>query len=87
MTTETWKSLPVEEVAVEDLHFVQDEVKISDLLEVHYGKPSCSGDEIPHVVRYQGKLYIEDGHHRILLWILRGAESVPARVFAIGRML
>jgi hypothetical protein len=43
--------------------------------------PTRGIDPIVHVVRWQGKDYIEDGHHRVVREALRGYSHVLARVY------
>ncbi|MDS1271438.1 type II toxin-antitoxin system VapB family antitoxin [Lipingzhangella sp. LS1_29] len=38
------------------------------------------GDLFPHVIRWRGELYLEDGLHRVLRAALQQRETVPARV-------
>ncbi len=39
------------------------------------------GDLFPHVVRWKGELYLEDGLHRTLRAALQQRETVAARVY------
>jgi Arc/MetJ family transcription regulator len=42
------------------------------------------GDLFPHVVEWEGKLYLEDGVHRALRAALQQRTTIHARVHAIS---
>jgi hypothetical protein len=87
------ESADVYEVPCKDLHAVQSGVsaaKVRGLLhhpEVfdrpgHVNDAGLS-DDLPIVVRYGGKLYLHDGHHRVVAQRMMGAEQVRVRVVKI----
>ena len=80
LTSATWKQVPAEMVRLDDLVPTQNGVLLKALLE-----PSepVGGDEYAHVVRWRGKLYLEDGHTRWARAKLRGHKWIPARIFTI----
>ena len=79
MSTEQWHSIPVQEVVISELIAMQDGVFFHALEEdyVHWH------DEYPHVIVWQGELYLEDGHHRVMKALLRGQKKVLARVLGL----
>lgn len=79
MTTALWKSVPLHTVRLEDLVLQQDEVSIKKLL-----TPYDSHDDYPLVVEWNGTLYLENGHHRVMKRLLGGHATVLARVLVVG---
>lgn len=81
MTTARWiNEIPVSLVSADTLVFTQEEISLIKVLESMQGHPNIAGDMYPHVVRWQGTNYLEDGHHRVAVAMLRGEISVSARV-------
>ena len=83
----------IREVPIADLHAVQRGVsrrKVRQLLrhpeafDLH-GHTTDHGilDDLPIVVHYGAKLYLHDGHHRVVAQRLLGADRVKARVVRI----
>lgn len=81
MSSQKWLDVPVQTVCVDTLIATQQHLFLKDL--VNPPKRSFSGDEWPHVVHYQGKWYLEDGHHRVVRAVLMGDYCVAARVLEI----
>ena len=80
MTTALWLSLPAREVIIAELIATQPGL----LLHALTGEPtSHSGDVLPHVIAWQGALYLEDGHHRAARALLAGQLRMTARVLDI----
>jgi len=78
LTTARWAAevAPVE-VAFADLWLTQERVVIPAL----WGQTDRASDAYPHVVRWQGTNYVEDGHNRIVRAALgAGVTSMPMRV-------
>jgi hypothetical protein len=83
----------VREVLIADLHAVQRGVsrrKVRQLLGHpeafdQHGHTTEHGilDDLPIVVQYGSKLYLHDGHHRVVAQRILGAERVKARVVRI----
>ena len=42
------------------------------------------GDPVPHVIDFDGRLYLEDGHHRVVRAALAGRSTIEARVLPIN---
>jgi hypothetical protein len=81
MTTERWRALPATAVELASLRFAQGGVSITGLLGHARGElVPVGGDPLPHVVRWRGRLYLEDGHHRVLGWLLAGREHGEVRI-------
>jgi hypothetical protein len=71
------ESAPTEDVVISDLHAVQTGVsreKVRRMIEE--GIPN----KPPVVVRHAGKLYLHDGHHRVVARRLSGQQTVSAKV-------
>lgn len=79
MTTAKWKELPGSLVLMSELIAMQDGVYLKALLDPYHIVP-FTGDPYVHVVSYDGKLYLEDGHTRVARLMLRGKKYVTARV-------
>jgi hypothetical protein len=82
LTTAKWKrQIAPELVRIADLILSQTGVTIEGLIHHRVGqRPGYGGDEFPHVIEHGGRLYLEDGHHRVALAILRGRKFIEARV-------
>jgi hypothetical protein len=80
LSTREWiASVPVEFVRLDNLWLTQKGVEIPALL-------SCvdpySIDTAPHAVAWDGELYLEDGHTRVVRAVLQfGQQIMPMRVF------
>ena len=85
--TQGWiVNVPVSWVRISDLIATQPGVLLEHLKETgeHY---SYTGDPVPHVVIWNDKKYLEDGHHRVVRAALRGQVYVEARVFDMDYVL
>lgn len=78
INTEIWKTLSPEAIKLKDLVLTQDGLSATALMSD--GKSWC-GDLIPHVVRYKGVNYLEDGHHRVVRSWIRGHEQILVRIY------
>ena len=80
MTTAKWRDVPVQLVRVSDLIVTQKGIEFGHLIadRVPFG-----ADPFPHVVRWRGKWYLEDGHHRAVRWAMKGLPEFLARVLVI----
>lgn len=76
-----WREVPVRSVFLHDLWATQDGVYFHAII----GNPQVphSGDRFIHVVRYQDKNWILDGHHRVVRAALRGDGYIRARVLSL----
>lgn len=80
MRTEDWKTILCEFVKINELTATQPAVLLFALTE----EGSWCGDEYPHVIEWQGEMYLEDGHHRAMRALLLGQETMRARVLRLG---
>lgn len=80
MTSDKWLDVPVQIVWVQDLIATQDGVYLDPI--IRPGMP-VGGDSYPHVVFWQGKYFLEDGHHRVMRLVIDGAVMIRARVLEI----
>jgi hypothetical protein len=77
--TATWRTQPTRIVDVHDLTTTQDGVRLDGLLT---GRTRSGSDDYPHVVVWDGRLYLEDGHTRVARAVLRyGVRHIRVRVF------
>jgi hypothetical protein len=81
--------LPYEQVMVEcppvvvdprTLVTTQKHLVIGRLLALAAGEHAEGPDPYPHVVDYEGRLYVHNGHHRWLLDVLAGCPSMSVRI-------
>jgi hypothetical protein len=81
LTTARWKSeVPVRTVRFADLWLTQPAVVTLAL----FGHTDRVSDSHPHVVRWQGICFLEDGHNRLVRAALQdGAHEADVRVFDI----
>lgn len=80
MSTAKWKEIPPTFVPLSSLRFCQPHLYVEGMLRVARGEASYSKDPYPFVVKYQGQLFCEDGHHRVVAAIVRGEAEILARV-------
>jgi hypothetical protein len=77
LTSASWREVPIRYVYFVELTTTQDGVYLRALLAI---ADPASGDPYPHVVAYQGILYLEDGHTRVARDILRGCAGAYMRI-------
>lgn len=75
MTTTKWLTVPVVEVEIEKLTPCQDH-----LADNWTPGASFCNDPHPHVVGYNGKLYLSDGHNRTNHQKKQGSKTIKARL-------
>jgi Arc/MetJ family transcription regulator len=76
MTSAKWLMVPTRLVRIDELIATQPGIYFHGLsAERHVG-----GDELPHVIEWDGELYLEDGHHRAVRARLSGMTHMEARV-------
>lgn len=80
MTTALWLEIPTSVVQIDTLIFCQNHLTVEGLLKAAKGEASYCGDTYPHLVRFKGKIYIVDGHHRIVVAVVRGQSIIEARL-------
>jgi hypothetical protein len=83
LTTALWRDVLPRHVPIDELIATQNHLTVAALHPGHTG--SHPGDRLVHVIKWQGRLYLEDGHHRVVRERLAGAEFVNARVFDLDR--
>ena len=81
LTTARWMAeIPTETVRLTELYLTQNGVKIDALFGARDQHSSI--DRYPHVVAWDGKLYLEDGLHRVMRhYIDSAAPALVMRVF------
>lgn len=79
MCTEKWMKIEPEDVDIHSLVPSQKHLSKEPLPKGH----SHCGDPIIHVVRFQEKSFISDGHHRVHEAKKRGDNKIKARVLTV----
>ena len=77
MTPKQWAAIPPRPVRLDQLVTTKRELALDRLLA---DDSTFYGDLFPHVVEWEGKLYLEDGVHRALRAALQQRTSIHARV-------
>ena len=77
VTARDWASVPPRQVRLEDLTTTKGTLDLAALLAED---STFYGDLFPHVVRYRGEMYLEDGLHRAVRTALHHRSIMPARV-------
>lgn len=76
-TTRQWGTIAPQQVRLEELITTKSTLDLSALLSED---STFYGDLFPHVVRWEGKLYLEDGLHRAVRSALHHRSIIHARV-------
>ncbi|WP_433793133.1 type II toxin-antitoxin system VapB family antitoxin [Actinoplanes sp. CA-252034] len=79
-TLKEWAEIPPRKVWLADLITTKRELALDKLLAED---STFYGDLFPHVVEYQGYLYLEDGLHRALRAALQQRKEIHARVLIL----
>lgn len=82
MSTARWLRIPPRPVPLDALTATQDGVFLAPLLAA--APSSVSGDPLVHVVVWNGRLWLSDGHHRAVRAALNGQQQIAARVLVLG---
>ena len=77
-----WAQVPPRQVRLDQLVTTKRQLALDVLLSE---ESTFYGDLFPHVVQWQGGLYLEDGLHRALRAALQQRTSIHARVLALPR--
>ena len=77
-TLKRLSEIPPRPIRLADLITTKRELALDKLLAED---STFYGDLFPHVVRWQGELYLEDGLHRALRCALQQRHALHARVF------
>ncbi len=75
-----WARIPPQEVRLESLITTKAVLDLHSLLATD---STFYGDLFPHVVRWRGELYLEDGLHRALRCALQQRTVLHARVLDV----
>lgn len=78
LTTREWARIPPRTIRLDELVTTKRVLALDRLLAED---STYFGDLFPHVVSYQGVLYLEDGVHRALRAALQQRTSIHARVY------
>lgn len=79
MNPHRWKYVPVEEVAIRDLHWTKDNPHPASVQRMLGGNLTAV-DEYPWVVEWAGILYLHDGHSRVYVRQSMGYGTIEVRV-------
>lgn len=80
LTTDLWRKLPLRTIHFDNLWLTQEKIDIATMFDTR-SRPGS--DTFPHVVRYAGHFYLEDGHHRVVRLALSGQWSTYVRLYHI----
>ena len=80
LSSRDWASVPPRQVRLDQLITTKAGLDLNSLLAED---STFYGDLFPHVVEWQGGLYLEDGLHRALRAALQQRNQIHARVFAL----
>ncbi len=80
LTTKQWAQIPPRPVRLDQLITIKRNLALDRLLAED---STFYGDLFPHVVQYNGDLYLEDGLHRALRAALQQRTSIHARVLVL----
>ena len=80
MTLKEWSQIPPRRVRLDQLVTTKRELALDRLLAED---STFYGDLFPHVVSFEGELYLEDGVHRALRAALQQRTEIHARVLSL----
>jgi Arc/MetJ family transcription regulator len=75
-----WSRVPPRQLRIDELVTTKDTLDLATLLDED---STFFGDLFPHVIRWQGDYYLEDGLHRALRAALQQRAMLHARVHVI----
>jgi Arc/MetJ family transcription regulator len=81
LTIKEWADIPPRPVRLDQLITTKRELALDRLLAED---STFYGDLFPHVVQWQGAMYLEDGLHRALRAALQQRTSIHARVLGLA---
>jgi Arc/MetJ family transcription regulator len=81
LTIKEWADIPPRQVRLDELITTKRELALDRLLAED---STFYGDLFPHVVQWQGAMYLEDGLHRALRAALQQRTSIHARVLGLA---
>jgi Arc/MetJ family transcription regulator len=82
LTLKDWSEIPPRAVRLDQLITTKRELALDRLLAED---STFYGDLFPHVVQWQGAMYLEDGLHRALRAALQQRTSIHARVLGLPK--
>lgn len=82
MTSARWLAVPVRRIPLEQLTVTQEGIYLRPLIAP---TTPVGGDPLPHAVLWNGRLLLEDGHHRAVRAAIRGDRALDVRVLEVGR--
>lgn len=71
-----WQYVPEGRVRFRNLWLTQDKLSLPAM----FGLSRYSTDVFPRAVRCDGRIFLEDGHHRVVLLSVRGCTGALMRV-------
>ncbi|GAA1362098.1 MULTISPECIES: type II toxin-antitoxin system VapB family antitoxin [Catellatospora] len=80
-TLKQWAEIPPERVSLNQLITIKLEMALDRVLA---DDSTFYGDLFPHVVQWQGELYLEDGLHRALRAALQQRHQIHVRVLVLS---
>ena len=80
VTPKDWSAVPPRQVRLADLVTTKAQLDLEALLAED---STFFGDLFPHVVQWEGGLYLEDGLHRALRAALQQRTTIHARVLQL----
>jgi Arc/MetJ family transcription regulator len=80
LSMKDWAAIPPRAVRLDQLITTKRELALDRLLAED---STFYGDLFPHVVRWKGAMYLEDGLHRALRAALQQRNSIHARVLGL----
>lgn len=83
LSSAQWGKIAPEQVRLDRLITTQKNLDLETLLEED---STFYGDLFPHVVRFQGQLYLEDGVHRALRTALQRRVIMYARILDLDSL-
>jgi Arc/MetJ family transcription regulator len=83
LTLKEWAQIPPRPVRLDQLVTTKRELGLDRLLAED---STFYGDLFPHVVQWEGVLYLEDGLHRALRAALQQRTTIHVRVLGLPRM-
>ena len=81
-TSREWAEIPPRPIRLDQLITTKNALDLQQLLAED---STFYGDLFPHVVQWEGVLYLEDGLHRALRAALQQRTSIHARVLTLQR--
>lgn len=81
LSLKEWARIPPHAVRLDQLITTKGELALDRLLA---DDSTFYGDLFPHVVQWEGELYLEDGVHRALRAALQQRNIIHARVYVLS---